>query len=92
MKLYFINESRKTTLLLSNNAFDAFNDSECRINLIGLMTFKATFLLNLFKGRYAAVIVIRVSIKKNPKGGIVDAALIVNLSKYQLITRSCSSS
>lgn len=51
MKLYFIKDSTKTTLLPGNNALDAFS-FEGRINLVRLMTFKkATFLLNLFKGR-----------------------------------------
>ena len=50
-KLYFIKDSTKTTLLPGNNALDAFS-FEGRINLVRLMTFKkATFLLNLFKGR-----------------------------------------
>lgn len=50
MKLYFIKDSTKTTLLPGNNALDAFS-FEGRINLVRLVTFKATFLLNLFKGR-----------------------------------------
>lgn len=43
MKLYFIKDSTKTTLLPGNNALDAFS-FEGRINLVRLMTFKkATF-------------------------------------------------